>query len=132
MIILSDIPAICIQAASFPNGVGMAHKTLRSKLPGNDGRRFFGISWPNERYEIIYRAAAERLYPDEAEIPGLETFTIRKGKYISEVLKDWLKQEGRIKEIFQQLLAYPGIAKDGYCLEEYLNDIDIRLMVTLA
>lgn len=130
-IIPSDIPVVYFEASSFPNGVGAAHKQLREKLSGPEKRRFFGISWPNEKYEIIYKAAAEQLHPGEAATLGLKTFMIRKGKYTSEVLKDWPKQEGRIGEVFRILLNHPDIAKDGYCLEEYLNDTDIRLMVTL-
>ena len=127
----SDIPALYIQALSFPNGVGMAHRQLREKLPPLPTRRFFGISWPNEKHEIVYKAAAEQLESDEATIPGLKTFVIRKGPYIGKVLKDWQKQEHRIGETFRALLTHPEIAKDGYCLEEYINDTDIRLLVTL-
>ena len=129
-----NIPAIYVEASSFPNGVMAAHKTLRAKVGEGKGRRFFGISFPNEKGEIIYKAAAGELHPGEAGELGLATFTIRKGDYISEVLKDWMKQEGKIKDIFQDLPKQgdANVAGDGYCLEEYINDTDVRLMVTLA
>ena len=129
-----NITAIYVEASSFPNGVLAAHKTLRAKVGEGAGRRFFGISYPNEKGEIIYKAAAGELYPGEAGELGLATFTIRKGDYISELLKDWMKQEGKIKDVFQDLLKQAGanVAGDGYCLEEYINDTDVRLMVTLA
>ncbi|HEX9511723.1 MAG TPA: hypothetical protein VF939_14635 [Puia sp.] len=130
-IIPRNINTVYIQASSFPNGVKTAHEQLHKKMPAGDGRRFFGISFLNEKGEITYKAAAEELHPGEADAFGLKTFTIRKGKYISEDLKDWYKQEGKIGEIFQKLLKQPHILKDGYCLEEYLNDTDIRLMVTV-
>jgi predicted transcriptional regulator YdeE len=130
-IIPKNINTVYIQATSFPNGVKSAHERLHTKVPDGEGRRFFGISYPNEKGEIIYKAAAEELHPGEAGTFGLETFTIRKGKYISEDLKDWCRQEGKIKEIFEKLLKHPDIVKDGYCLEEYFNDGDIRLMVTV-
>ncbi|HTI07177.1 MAG TPA: hypothetical protein VL832_01440 [Puia sp.] len=129
-----NIPALYVQASSFPNGVMAAHKTLHAKAGEGSGRRFFGISYLNEKGEIIYKAAANELHPGEAGELGLPTFTIRKGEYLSEVLKDWCNQEGKIKDIFQDLLKQAGanVAGDGYCLEEYINDTDVRLMVTLA
>ena len=59
------------------------------------------------------------------------TFTIRKGKYISETLQHWHGKEMQMGAIFQQLLAHPDLAHDGYCLEEYLPGDEVRLMVTL-
>jgi hypothetical protein len=126
-----DIHTVYVQATSFPQGVKAAHEKLRATVPDSDGRRFFGISHPNEKWEIIYQAVAEELHPGEAASFGLETFTIRKGSYISEVLKDWMKQEGKIKEIFEKLLAHSDTSRNGYCLEEYLNETDMRLMVVL-
>ena len=126
-----DINAMYVQATSFPNGVKSTHEKIHSLAAGNSKRKYFGISYPNPDGTINYKAAAEELYADEAASQGLEIFTIRKGKYITELLKDWMKQEGKIGETFRQLLKHPGIAKDGYCLEEYINDTDILLMVTL-
>lgn len=44
-----NINAMYIQAASFPNGVKAAHEQLHDKVPTDDGRRFFGISYLNEK-----------------------------------------------------------------------------------
>jgi hypothetical protein len=126
-----DIHTVCVQAESFPHGVMAAHKRLREKLPVGDGRRFFGISWPDGRGGISYTAAAEQRDPAEPARYGLSTFVIRQGGYASELLKNWRSREKEIGEIFQDLLKRPDIAPDGYCLEEYINDNDIRLMVTV-
>jgi hypothetical protein len=48
-IIPDNINTIYVQATSFPDGVKAAHELLRSKLPGNDGRKLFGISYPGEK-----------------------------------------------------------------------------------
>jgi hypothetical protein len=112
--------------------VAAAYERLRAAVPEGDGRRFFGISHPNEKGEIIYKAAAEERHAGEAEALGLDTFVIRKGDYVSEVLPNWMECMGEMKALFQKLLAQPGIAPDGYCLEDYFNETDVRLMVTLA
>ena len=79
-----DIKTLFITATSFPEGVLSAHQKLHSILPSAQNRTFYGISWPEDG-KIIYKAAAEELYKGEAEQLGLETFTIKKGEYISDM-----------------------------------------------
>src|SRR5262245_25508255 len=82
-----DIQIICITASSFPEGVSAAHQKLHSLLP-IDGRKFYGISHPDRNGNIIYKAAAEEMHSDEGGKLGLETFTIKKGIFTSELLHD--------------------------------------------
>lgn len=127
-----DIKVICVKASSFPEGIMEAYQQLTSRLPAVEQRTLYGISFGGENGKIIYRAAANELHDNEAEELGLESFTIKKGEYISEVVKDWRKDETQIGKIFQTLLAQPDIDKQqGYCLEEYFNDKDVRCMVLL-
>jgi hypothetical protein len=126
-----DIPVICLAATSFPQGVLKAHKELHTALPFPDSRKYYGISWGDNKGGIIYKAAASELHDGEAESLGYESFTIRKGEYISELLEDWCKEENRVEKTFKKLLADPQIDKHGYCLEMYLNDKDMRCLVKL-
>lgn len=126
-----DIKVLCITASSFPDGVQMAHKKLHSLFPGSESRTFYGISYPDKNGNINYKAAAEQLHEGEAEQLKLETFIIRKGNYISEVLKDWRKDEMSVGKTFKKLLADLRIDKKGYCLEIYLNENDMRCLVPL-
>lgn len=125
-----DIKVLCVKAASFPEGVQMAHKKLHSLFP-SPGRTFYGISYPDKDGNIIYKAATEETYDGEAEKLNLETFTIRKGQYISDLLKEWYKEEALVGKTFKKLLSDPGIDKNGYCLEIYLNERDMRCLVPL-
>lgn len=125
-----DANVFYITADSFPLGIKAAHEKLHSLLP-RDGRRFFGISYPDKTGSIIYKAAAEESYNGEAEKYGLETFIIKKGDYISETLIDWQKDEGQVAVTFKQLLADPRRDNNGYCLEIYPNDSDIICMIKL-
>ena len=126
-----DITALCVQATSFPMGVGGAFSTLSKQLGGDNNRQLYGISHPASNGVIIYRAAAEEKYPGEGKEKGLETFLIRKGNYISFYLTDWKKDELNIGRSFSKLLAYPGIDHNGYCLEIYDGD-NVRCLVPLA
>jgi hypothetical protein len=128
----NDIEVACVKATTFPHGVGQAYKILESKLPSSNNRKFYGISWGDKNGGIIYHAAASQLHPGEAKEYGLETFTIRKGEYISEYLEDWKKDETAIGRTFQKLLNDPRIdKKKGYCLEIYPNSKDVQCLVLL-
>lgn len=126
-----DINVLYIKAESFPAGIRAAHEKLHSLVNEEHKRRYFGISWLNKNNEIEYLAAAEVLYPNEPEKYGCNTFTIRKGEYISETLIDWCKPEGRVASVFRELLKHPDLDKNGYCLEIYLNDKDMECLVKL-
>ena len=127
-----DIKVACVKASSFPMGVGEAYHKLGGTLPASDQRKLYGISYPDKDGNIIYRAAANELHEGEAEEFGLETFTIKRGEYISEFLEDWKKDETQIGKTFQKLLRDPRIDREhGYCLEIYPNAKDVRCMVLL-
>ena len=129
-ILATDIKVICVTATSFPQGIQLAYKTLHDLLNG-ETRRVFGISHSSKEGAIIYRAAAEEAYEGEAEKLHCERFTIRKGAYISETLKDWKKDETIVARTFQQLLANPDLDPEGYCLEMYPNGTDMICLVKL-
>src|SRR6476659_6215373 len=128
----NDIKVACVKASSFPMGIGEAYHKLGATLPASEQRKFYGISYADKDGNIIYRAAANELHEGEAEEFGLETFTIKRGEYISEFLKDWKKDETQIGKTFQKLLHDPRIDREqGYCLEIYPNAKDVRCMVLL-
>ena len=125
-----DIEVMYVQADSFPEGVKAAHEKLHALFPYSTERNYFGISRP-ENGVIIYKAAAEEIKDGEAEKFGLPTMIIRKGNYISTVIYDFMKDIAAIGKTFQQLLAHPEIDPDGYCVEWYFNEQDVRCMVRL-
>ena len=127
----NDIKVFCETAKSFPDGIAKAHEELRSIVPFSDERRYFGISRPNEKGVIIYLAATEEVYQGEAEEYGFETFIIESGRYISLLVPDFIDNVQKIVKAFQMLIVYPGIDPEGYCIEFYLNERDVRCMVRL-
>lgn len=127
-----DIKVWYVSADSFPDGITEAHEKLHALLPTVRDRNFFGISYPDKDHGIIYKAAVEESFPGEAEKYDCETFVIRKGKYISEMITGWQKDPAKISETFQQLLSNGNIDKNGYCLEVYVGADDMRCMVGMA
>jgi len=130
-ILTEDIKVFCETANSFPDGILAAHRELRTIVPFNTDRRYFGISRPNEKGVVVYKAATEEIYQGEAEEVGCETFLIESGKYISILIRNYLTDLHRISKAFEKLTAHPKIDPEGYCIEMYVNEKEVRCMVRL-
>lgn len=126
-----DITVVCLQASAFPDGINDAHTELHSMLTAPEQRIAYGISYSDGKGGIIYKAALSQLREGEATTYGLDTFVIRKGEYMSELLLNFREDMRRVDSTFQKLLALPELDPQGYCLELYLNDKDMRCMVPL-
>jgi len=126
----NNIRVFCIAAESFPNGVLAAHQKLHKMLPTSESRNFFGISYGGKD-GIVYKAAVEESFPEEAEKYGCEKFIIPQGDYIGETLIDWCKDETMVGKTFRKLLSDPRLDKNGFCLEIYLNETDMRCLVKI-
>jgi predicted transcriptional regulator YdeE len=128
----NDIPVMYITASSFPEGVLTAHQSLHALIPFSEKRRYFGLSRPEGNGDIIYRAAAEETYDGEARELGLEVIKLKKGRYVSLLVENYMKDISSIGKAFQALLAHPDIDPQGYCVELYVSQTDVQCMVRLA
>ena len=128
----NDIKVLYVTAASFPDGVMAAHQKLHALIPYSAERRYFGLSRPENGGEIIYKAAAEELHPGEAEELKCDTMIIKKGNYACITINDYMKDIPAIGNAFQQLTDLPNIDPQGYCVEWYLTQTDVKCMVRLA
>jgi len=126
----NDIKVFCMQAKNFPEGIMDAFNALKALSPATETRTYYGISRP-EKGIIMYKAAVEEFHDGEAEKLGLERFIIRKGRYISSTIQDYMKNTGDIGKTFQSILSRQDLDPDGYCVEWYFNNKDVRCMVRL-
>ena len=126
-----DITVMYVAAASFPAGVMEAFKKLHSQVPVDGSRKFFGLSRPEGGGGIQYKAAAEVQNAGEAKKLSLETLVLRKGEYVCVTINDFMKDIQAIGATFQQLIQRTDIDPEGYCVEWYFNDKDVRCMVRL-
>jgi predicted transcriptional regulator YdeE len=125
-----DIKVMYVTAKSFPDGILEAHQKLHAKVPFSKERKYFGISRP-ENGPIVYKAAVEETKPGEAKKLNLDTLTLKKGKYISATIRDYMKDAESIRRTFITLLASPDLDPNGYCVEWYFNEKDVHCMVRL-
>jgi len=130
--IIKDIQLFYVTATSFPNGVGGAFAKLLLLISDAGKRTRYGISRPDGKGQIIYKAAVEESFPGEGAQKGCETFLVKKGRYWSELLVDWKRDESIVGKTFQALLKHPDLDKNGYCLEIYPNEKDVRCLVPLV
>jgi hypothetical protein len=127
----NDIKVIYVQASSFPDGIMAAHQKLHRVIPFSTERKYLGISRP-ENGMISYKAGAEELNPGEAEQFKLDTMILKKGNYVCITLHDYMKDIQAIGQAFNQLTNLPNIDPQGYCVEWYLSDTDVKCMVRLV
>lgn len=126
-----DIKVFYKTATSFPNGVLEAHQSLHALVPFSKERKYFGLSRPENGGGIVYRAATEETTPGEGEKLHCETMILKKGRYISSTIHDYMKDIPSIGATFQQLLSSPGLAPQGYCVEWYISDKEVKCMIRL-
>lgn len=127
----NDLTVFCVTADSFPDGVQKAHQSLHALISYTPERQYFGLSWPAPNGNLIYKAAAEELIPEELSKHGLEQKVIPKGQYLCMEIHDFMKDIPAIGKAFQQLIADPRIDPDGFCIEWYLSDNAVRCMVKM-
>lgn len=127
----NDIKVIYVQALSFPDGIMTAHQKLHGVIPFFIERRYYGISRPEEGV-INYKAGAEELTPGEAEKFGLDSLTLPKGEYACISIADYMKNLQAIGQAFDELTQLPNIDPQGYCIEWYISDKDVKCMVRVV
>lgn len=127
----NDITVMYVGASSFPDGILAAHQKLHGMIPYSTKRKYLGVSRP-ENGVITYKAAAEVLQSGEAEKLNLATLTLPKGNYACITINNYMKDLESIGQAFNQLTALPNIDPQGYCVEWYINDKDVKCMVRLG
>lgn len=129
--ISNDITVYCITATSYPEGVLEAHQQLHALVPFSPQRHYFGISCPNQKGIIIYKSAATELVVGDLSTHGLSPFIIPKGYYACITIQDFRKNIADIGTAFQNILHSQQIDPQGFCLEWYQGQNDVRCMVRL-
>ena len=124
-----DMNVFCVRAKSFPNDIGQAFGTLIKLLPSIEERIFFGISYEGKNHEMIYNAAVLETFAGEGATYACETYTIKKGEYLAEMLKGWKKDEKSIGLTFKKMSE---VRTDTVfpCVEWYQGE-DVLCMVRI-
>ena len=127
-ILTDDLRVFGVQVESFPNGIGEAFDSLIKMLPGGFNRSFYGISYMKDG-AMVYIAAAEEKDKGEAQKYNCERYTVEKGEYLTETLKDWRKKTDCIGDMFHRMMRDSHVDKTKPCVEWYKNDDEMLCMV---
>lgn len=128
----TPVKVYCLDVSPFPTAIKPAYDLLHQLYPPGNGRTYFGISYPDRNGGIMYKAATSLAPTDEPPTDvRFSVFTIRAGKYASAIIRDFMKDPTAIRQCFAEMIELPEVARDGYCLEMYLNPNDVQCMVLL-
>ena len=130
MVIKQDIPVICKRVDTFPNGIKEAFDAIFKEF-GMVGRENYGISYMDEKFQIVYQVAVTEKFDGEADGTNYESYTIRKGDWLCVTLTDWMSKTGQIKDVFGQLMRDPRVDKTSIGLEWYKSDKEMQCMMRL-
>ncbi len=130
-VIKDDVRLICVDATAFPEGIAEAHEKLHTLFPQANGRKFYGVSHPQGKGKIIYKAAVEESFKGERDQLNLESFTLKKGSYIGSRIINYTDHMESVGATFQKILQDPRIDPQGCCVEKYLNEKDVQCMVRI-
>ena len=125
-----DIQVYYVEADFFPENILEAHQKLHQGVTYSKERKYFDLSRP-EKGVIHYKAAAEKLETDEREGISFPTMILPKGKYRSITIEDYMKDIEGIGKAFTELTSGRDIDPEGYCVEWYYNEDDVKCMIRL-
>jgi len=125
-----DTPVFCVTALNGRQGAADAMATLKSLLPHDSRRHAYGLYWPGKDGGT-YKAAMSKLEGDPAIESG-EVFTIKNGPYNSFYITDYRSQPGAVDRAFEILRGQHEVDPEGYCLEWYVNEHDVKCLVPLG
>jgi len=122
-----NVPVLCQEVASFPNGISEAFDELAKKFPPVGGRNYYGISFMDKAGKIVYKVAAQKIKEDNSA--GFESFVIPKGEYLSESITSWREHLDDIGPTFDKLLKSPQMDHHVPCIEWYKTNEEMLCMV---
>lgn len=125
-----DTPVFCVTALNGRQGAADAMATLKSLLPDDSRRHVYGLYWPGKDGGT-YKAAMSKLEGDSFIESG-EVFTIKNGPYNSFYITDYRSQPGSVDRAFEILRGQHEVDPEGYCLEWYVNEHDVKCLVPLG
>ena len=115
------------QVKNFPAGVQEGFDSLMKEFGKN--RDYYGISWCEKDNTITYFAITPETRAGEARERKFETFSIEKGQYKSEPVRNWRTQLNCIKDTFHELMGDKNPTKSDPCIEWYKSDEEMICMI---
>src|SRR5579863_1684059 len=125
-----DIRVFYVRKNTSSLSVPEAYQELIKNVPFVQDRMYYGII-VRENGSLRYRLAVEQLTRGENRDSNLELHIIKRGVYISSIVRNYLQDMMEIERVFQRLLLEPGLDNDESRVEWYFNGRDVACMLRL-
>jgi len=125
-----DIRVFYVKKNSSSLSLPEAYQELIQNVPFPGDRMYYGII-VRENGCLCYRLALEQLTRNESRDLNLEHHIIKRGTYLSSIVRNYLQDIMEIERVFQRLLLEPGLDNDENRVEWYFNGMDVACMLRL-
>lgn len=125
----SDLKVFGRQVSTFPLGIKDAFDHLMAIVPDANKRSYYGLSRLDDKGGVLYYAAVEEAHKGEAQLYGMDSYTIPKGRYSTVTITNWMQKTDSIKDVFHQLMQGDCADLTTLCVEWYKNDNEMMCMM---
>lgn len=125
-----DLRVFGVRVRTFPDGISEAFDGLAKMIPDGIERAYYGISICTKD-GILYSAAALETYIGEGDKYNCETYLIPGGEYLTVTIRDWYKNLGSIKDVFDSMLRDERVDRAAPCIEWYKTMEEMLCMVKM-
>jgi hypothetical protein len=125
-----DISVFYVKKNTSSLSLSEAYQELIKKVPFAKDRMYYGIL-VRESGCLCYRLAVEQLTRHEDKDLNLERHIIKRGIYLSSIVRNYLQDIMEIERVFQSMLLEPGLDNDENRVEWYFNGKDVACMLRL-
>ena len=125
-----DIRVIYVKKNTSSLSLPQAYQELIKNVPFACDRMYYGILVP-ENGSLCYRLAVEQLTSYENRDLNQELHTIKRGIYLSAIVRNYLQDIKEIERVFHRLQLEPGLDDVENRVEWYFNGKDVACMMRL-
>ncbi|HEV7424557.1 MAG TPA: transcriptional regulator [Candidatus Paceibacterota bacterium] len=125
-----DIRVFYVKRNTSSMSLPEAYQELIKNVPFAWDRMYYGIL-VRENGCLCYRLAVEQLTRNENRDLNLDCHVIKRGVYLSCIVRNYLQDIMEIERVFQRLLLEPGLDNDENRVEWYFNETDVACMLRL-
>lgn len=124
-----DLKLFGKQVTAFPFGIKEAFDHLMAIIPDANKRSYYGLSRLDDKGGVLYYAAVEEAHKGEAQLYGMDSYTIPQGEYSAVTITDWMKKIDSIKDVFHALMQDECADLSTLCVEWYKSDDEMMCMM---
>jgi hypothetical protein len=125
-----DIQVFYVKKNTSSVSLPEAYQELIKNVPFARDRMYYGII-VRENGTLCYRLAVEQLTRNENIDLNMERHIIKRGVYLSSIVRDYLQDITEIERVFRRLLLEPGLDNGENRVEWYFSGKDMACMLPL-